>query len=861
MIEFRTLGTLELTDTDGQEVHSVVAQPKPLALLTLLVLHHPDGFHRRDTLLGLLWPEHEDQRARHALSQALHVLRQALGEGVFLKRGQEEIRIDRGRLRCDAVEFEAAVAQEHYEAALRLYRGDLLEGFFVSEAHGFERWLGNERLRLQELAAGAAWKLAYQRIEQGELVEAERTAQRALSLVATDESEVRRFVEVMASAGDRAAAVRFYEKFAERLRDEYEVEPAPETKQVMEVVRNRTKSAQKVGEAGLASKHGGAPEAAAVPVLQSAKQKEPAVSGRPRKVAVRWTATAAVVTVLAVAVGLIFRDRAPGTAFVPDRVVVALFENQTGDSSLTPVAMLAADWLSDGLAQTGMVEVITPAAVLGAFAAAESQGTPWSGSGGTLALAESMHAGLVVSGRLYRLANDVMIRADVVRMPGVTVLGAIDPLIVAPDDPGPALDTLRQRVMGLLAIHLDPRLATWATTVQRPPTYEAYREFVAGLGLLATPGRALGLPTQVERRERMVRSATLDTTFMAPLIHALRLDKTDMSYAERMEFRESILRVIDQRQHLLTPVEAYEVQALRAPEDRIGNYQAMRRAADLAPDRLNEFAVAAFNVGRYRETIDILERPDLPVGLRPYPWKLLTVSLHFLGEHERELEAARQSRLENPGHRFFMGIEVTALAALGRIDELEATLDESLATGRTTEGTAPLAWFAAGNELLWHGYETEGRAVFERVVAHIRAEPPETQDSYEVGLALLFLGRFEEARVIFEQFASQATEGLEREKDGALAFSAMAAAGLGDRETALRISAQLGAAERLGWQRANNVLHRAMIAGSLGDCAGAVEFLNEALSLGVGHFIIHRRYGLMQCRDYPAFQEVAKPPG
>jgi Fe-S-cluster-containing dehydrogenase component len=40
------------------------------------------------------------------------------------------------------------------------------------------------------------------------LVDAERTAQRALTLVRTDESEVRRFIAALSNAGDRAAAVR-----------------------------------------------------------------------------------------------------------------------------------------------------------------------------------------------------------------------------------------------------------------------------------------------------------------------------------------------------------------------------------------------------------------------------------------------------------------------------------------------------------------------------------------------------------------------------------------------------------------------------------------------------------------------------
>ncbi len=40
------------------------------------------------------------------------------------------------------------------------------------------------------------------------MVNAERTAQRALLLVPTDESEVRRFIEGLANVGDRAPAVQ-----------------------------------------------------------------------------------------------------------------------------------------------------------------------------------------------------------------------------------------------------------------------------------------------------------------------------------------------------------------------------------------------------------------------------------------------------------------------------------------------------------------------------------------------------------------------------------------------------------------------------------------------------------------------------
>ncbi len=858
MIEFRTLGTLQLAGTEGREVHSVVAQPKPLALLSYLVLESPDGYHRRDTLVGLLWPEYPEQRARHALSQALHVLRQELGEGVVVTRGQEDVGIDRGLVWCDAVAFAEAIEGGDYETALGLYRGDLLEGFFVSEATGFERWLGSERVRLQELAAGAAWKLAHRRIDEGQLVEAERTAQRAVGLVPTDESEVRRFVEALASAGDRAASVRFYDKFAERLRAEYELEPAPETRQLVEMVRNRAVSAKEIGAAALVSGPVSAVEAGAALASRDAAQEVPAASGRPSGVALRWAAAGAVVVVLvvAVAVGWTSWDRASGPVFVPNRVVVSLFENQTGDSSLALLALMAADRISDGLVSTGMLEVITPTAVREAYAAGETEGTPFSVRGGATALAGSMHAGSVVWGSLYRAADELLICAEALRMPGTSALGAIDPIPLAADDPEPGIEALRQRVMGLLAIHLNRNLATWATSLRRPPTYEAYLEFVAGLPHLIIPGGVSNPATPEEQVAHMLKAASLDTTFMAPLMKLVRTGPS-------REFRDSIIHVIEQRQHLLTHAERYDLASDRAEADYdiMGAYRATRRAAELAPDRLTDLAYRAFFAGRYREMVEILGRPDLPVGLYAYPWKQLTAGLHFLGEHERELKEVRGRRQQNPGAMDLMEMEGTALAALGRIEELEAVLDEGYQRGSDMGMHWTYLFFQAGNELIWHGYESEGVRVLERVVAHIRSEPEDVQNRLLLGRTLMFLGRHSEARRILEQLAAESQ--TRNEQTVLLRQVANAAAGMGDSEAALRISAQLESREALlsKPRRAWSTFERAQIAGACGDCEKAVELLREALSLGRGHYMIHRRYGFLNCRDYPPFQEVAKPLG
>ena len=79
MIQLYVLGAPDLR-RDGADVRSVLTQQKRLALLTYLATATPRGFHSRDTLLNLFWPELDQERARNALRQSLHYLRRALGE-------------------------------------------------------------------------------------------------------------------------------------------------------------------------------------------------------------------------------------------------------------------------------------------------------------------------------------------------------------------------------------------------------------------------------------------------------------------------------------------------------------------------------------------------------------------------------------------------------------------------------------------------------------------------------------------------------------------------------------------------------------------------------------------------------------
>lgn len=237
MIELRTLGAVDLRDGEGREVGSVLAQPKRLALLVYLAVARPGDFHRRDTLLGLFWPELDQARARAALRKAVLFLRRGLGAGALLGRGDEELGLAAALVACDAVAFERAVVEGRFGDALDLYRGDLLDGFFVAGAPEFERWVERERPRLRERAAGAAWALAEAAATTTREDLVVRWGRRALEFTPTDESALRRLVRLFYRMGDRAAALRAYNDFATRLLDECGVRPSAETRRLVELMR------------------------------------------------------------------------------------------------------------------------------------------------------------------------------------------------------------------------------------------------------------------------------------------------------------------------------------------------------------------------------------------------------------------------------------------------------------------------------------------------------------------------------------------------------------------------------------------------------------------------------------------------
>src|SRR2546428_6729578 len=191
MIELRMLGRWSLPSADGRDVRSLLGHPRRLALLAYLAAATPQGFHRRDTLLALFWPELDQEHARAALRQALHVVRDALDAGAVTSRGDEEIGLDCDQVSCDVVAFERAVDREQFREPLDLYRADFLQGSLISGAPQFERWLETGRARLREAAARAARNLSERAEARDNLTTAAQLAPRAAPPVPSDGATLR----------------------------------------------------------------------------------------------------------------------------------------------------------------------------------------------------------------------------------------------------------------------------------------------------------------------------------------------------------------------------------------------------------------------------------------------------------------------------------------------------------------------------------------------------------------------------------------------------------------------------------------------------------------------------------------------
>ncbi|MCI0553179.1 MAG: NB-ARC domain-containing protein, partial [Anaerolineae bacterium] len=215
------LGSFQIESVDpvvGSVEFIHLPRRKVEALLAYLVLN-PQA-HSREKIAALFWGDFSDAQARASLRNALAVLRKELGETVLLTE-HDLIQINPNYpLWVDVRDFES---HADIEAIIALYRGDLLTDFY-------DDWILPFRHHYRELYLNILLKMTQEYRAQSEYERAIWSAQKILENDPANERAYQHLMFCYMASGNRQAALEQYGKAEHALRDEFEVEPAPETK-------------------------------------------------------------------------------------------------------------------------------------------------------------------------------------------------------------------------------------------------------------------------------------------------------------------------------------------------------------------------------------------------------------------------------------------------------------------------------------------------------------------------------------------------------------------------------------------------------------------------------------------------------
>ena len=531
---------------------------------------------------------------------------------------------------------------------------------------------------------------------------------------------------------------------------------------------------------------------------------------------------AAVILLAAAAVFATVRERSAVAAasLSPARVVVLPFDNRTGDSALAPLGAMAADWITRGLAETGLVDVASVA-------------TGGVADSARLSASRAALAGTLLTGTVYRFGDSVRIVAIVTDVNADRVVSSLDPVTASVADPLTGLEMLRRRVAGALAQRVDPTFDT-DRLMGVPPSFEVYRAIL--------DARALRDNLQLEKAgETLQRAAALDTGYARLVLEEYQVRALESDFA-RMDTLQSWLTA---RRARLTPPEATLLDLLldRREGGSVRALAATQRMVALAPRSAEALAFLGFTVlslNRPYEADSIFARVDTArVGRSSRFWVDRAYAARLLGDHKRELAFVDAALRHSPGNDILVGWRIRALASLGRIAEVQRVVGE-------LTGVREEIFAAAIAGLLAAGRPADAKTVADSFAKRILARRPVRFNSNPVSAmypvaANYFSGHGRVAMRLVDSLiaalpsypAHKLIPGIESDYPiWLLALRGAMLAGTGDTAQADAVDRELLALRPRGLALRVALVGRAVIAAQLGRREVAVARLREAMDGG-----------------------------
>jgi DNA-binding SARP family transcriptional activator/tetratricopeptide (TPR) repeat protein len=874
MLRLLTLGGLSLVD-DGVPVTGAASQRSRLALLAVLAAAGPAGVSR-DKLLALLWPESDDERARHALKQGVYALRRDLGNENAIV-GTATLSLEASVVASDIREFDDAIARGDDTAALAVYSGPFLDGVFVKAAPEFDQWAAGERSRLERAHLDAIGRLARTAEAAGDTPAAVQWWRRAAAAEPLSGRVALSLMRALADSGDVSAAIQHARVHDAMVRGELDSPADDAVLALAEQLRSgeyvpnvRTPIARTSAEAVVAKDD--SPEAArmsaAAAILSSEPDAESPVprtpTGEPSPWRQRMISAFVVLLGLGLATTLIPGVRSRIGAMLPGahsarsyrRIVVATFENQTGDSSLNRIGEHASDWLARTLLEADfeVVDGRTSATIARMIARITPAGNAHDRA---VALAVQTGAATVVTGSYYKQGDSLWFEAKILDPTRGVLRHAVGPIS------GPA--SAATSVVGLLAKGVTEAMAgssaatAGASTASlvEPPSLEAFEHTSRAWEMFfANPVDTMAVFTE------LARASATDTMYTAPLL--MRGYVLDVK--ENWPGLASVVKTLEPRRARMGRIEREVLTLFQADlaGDLLGRLRASRELVRLSPgspDMLLLLAVSASYVNRAAEARDALlgSSPDRGINrVSPMYWVWRAASEHALELYDDELASGTQELRRFPSSPFAAMAFTRSYAARGNVRALDSLLARvGLTTPTPSPGALKLALLGA-RELRAHGHDREAAALFARV-ASIAPRRGATREENELHAFALYEAKdFAGARAAYTALVSRSPGDVDLlgrlEAIAARTNDSAAVKAIEQRLSQLAPAYDLG--RRNYW--------RAHLAALLGRGSQAVSFLHEAIAQGyrpvdIGTVSLHEDGDFAGLWKDQAFRELVRP--
>ncbi len=545
----------------------------------------------------------------------------------------------------------------------------------------------------------------------------------------------------------------------------------------------------------------------------------------------------------------------PGADLVPHRVAVVPFDDIDTPGQLETLGMLAAVRLSRSLAALREVEVVRAEA---------GDAYPLASLPRAQRIGKATRAGLVLGGTVARDGDRVEFAAtleDGASGRIVGVLGAVSASLEYPDE---ALDVLGGRALIAVERHLHPSLAF--ASGDRWPRYEAYREYRSSLEdagsapleeALRHVERALELdPGYAQVRliwggaATMTRSEVVGPNLLSSrLPHLLPLNRNGLSDVQG-KILDGILMRFDG--NWLGACTVFQDVLEEDPRNCVSRLYVVD---------------SALRANRPQQAVDVFDGLEWDPVLPPQPREIMFAaaakSYHLLERHADELEVLERlgSGVARANARLWeVKQELIALAAAGRLEELDLKIEDLLLQPENTAFQRAQAMVSAAIELHEHGHPKAATRLAEHSLEIFRESTSQGHSHEGFGDccfdAMYLTGRPEEAYALVLGSAHAWTDPLERAS--VLGVAAARAGHAGEARKQLMALAELQRPVQYGAV----AFAQARIAAQLGEREQALHLLRRALVNGFWDYPALRRcLDFERLRDDPEFRRLAEPKG